>query len=136
MAADGRVVVLGGGVSGEHFAGALRRLDPDVPITLVERELVGGECSYWACMPTKTMLRAIEALADARRAPGAAQAVTGSLDVGELFGWRDWMTSDWTDDGQVKWLVSERIELVRGQARALAPGRIDVGGRELAYAKL
>ena len=136
MPADGGVVVLGGGVSGEHFAGALRRLDADVPITLVERELIGGECSYWACMPTKTMLRSVEALAAARRAPGAAQAVTGELDAGELFGWRDWMTSDWTDGGQVEWLASERIELVRGQARALEPGRIDVGGRELEYDKL
>jgi pyruvate/2-oxoglutarate dehydrogenase complex dihydrolipoamide dehydrogenase (E3) component len=136
MGTDGRVVVLGGGVSGEHFAGSLRRLDADVPITLVERRLVGGECSYWACMPTKTMLRAVEALAAARRAPGAAQAVKGPVDVGEVFGWRDWMTSDWTDDGQVKWLESERIELVRGEARVAEPGRLDVGGREVAFDRL
>ena len=130
------MVVLGGGVSGEHFAGSLRRLDPDVPITLVERLLVGGECSYWACMPTKTMLRALEVVAEARRAPGAAQAVSGPVDLEEIFGWRDWMTSDWTDDGQLPWLESERIELVRGEARAVAPGRLEVGGSPLDYDRL
>jgi pyruvate/2-oxoglutarate dehydrogenase complex dihydrolipoamide dehydrogenase (E3) component len=136
MATDGRVVVLGGGVTGEHFVGALRRLDADVPITLVERQLVGGECSYWACMPTKTMLRAVDVLAAAKRAPGAAQALNGPVDVDEIWGWRDWMTSDWTDDGQVKWLESERVELVRGVARVIEPGRIEVDGRELAYDRL
>jgi pyruvate/2-oxoglutarate dehydrogenase complex dihydrolipoamide dehydrogenase (E3) component len=136
MAMDGKVVVLGGGVTGEHFAGALRRLDADVPITLVERQLVGGECSYWACMPTKTMLRAVDVLAAAKRAPGAAQALAGPVDVEAIWGWRDWMTSDWTDDGQVKWLESERIELVRGEARVTAPGRIEVDGRELEYDRL
>src|SRR5215216_1209497 len=136
MGTDGRVVVLGGGVSGEHFAGSLRRLDADVPITLIERRLVGGECSYWACMPTKTMLRAVEALAAARRAPGAAQAVKGPVDIREVFGWRDWMTSDWTDDGQVEWLESERIELVRGEARVAEPGRLDVGGRDVVFDRL
>jgi pyruvate/2-oxoglutarate dehydrogenase complex dihydrolipoamide dehydrogenase (E3) component len=130
------VVVLGGGVSGEHFAAALRRLDPDVPITLIERQLVGGECSYWACMPTKTMLRALEVVAEARRAPGAAQAITGPVDIREVLGWRDWMTSDWSDEGQVEWLESERIELVRGEARAVGPGRLEVGGRELACDRL
>ena len=65
----GGVVVLGGGSTGEHFAGALRALDRNVTITVVERELVGGECSYWACMPTKAMLRPLEALAAARLAP-------------------------------------------------------------------
>ena len=68
-----RVVVLGGGSTGEHFVGALRRLDDDAELTLVERRLVGGECSYWACMPTKTMLRAPELVA-------AAQHTLGSID--------------------------------------------------------
>ena len=72
-----RVVVLGAGSSGEHFVGALRRLDADVEITIVERELAGGECSYYACLPTKTLLRPTEVLAAARLAPGAAEAVTG-----------------------------------------------------------
>jgi pyruvate/2-oxoglutarate dehydrogenase complex dihydrolipoamide dehydrogenase (E3) component len=87
-------------------------------------------------MPTKTMLRALEVVAEARRAPGAAQAVAGPVDMREVFGWRDWMTSDWTDDGQVKWLESERIGLVRGEARAAAPGRLEVGGRELDFDRL
>ena len=67
-----KVVVLGGGSSGEHFVGALRRLDDDAELTLVERRLVGGECSYWACMPTKTMLRG--AGARRRGAPGAGRS--------------------------------------------------------------
>jgi pyruvate/2-oxoglutarate dehydrogenase complex dihydrolipoamide dehydrogenase (E3) component len=76
-----RVVVLGAGSSGEHFVGALRRYDSDAEITVVERELAGGECSYYACLPTKTLLRPTEALAAARLAPGAAEAVTGEIDV-------------------------------------------------------
>ena len=76
-----RVVVLGAGSAGEHFVGALRRLDGDVEITIVERELAGGECSYYACLPTKTLLRPTEVLAAARHAPGAAEALTGGIDV-------------------------------------------------------
>ena len=79
-----RVVVLGGGSSGEHFVGALRRLDNEAELTLVERRLVGGECSYWACMPTKTMLRAPELVAAARHAPGVE--VTGLVPA-EVFRW-------------------------------------------------
>ena len=101
---DGRVVVLGGGVTGEHFVASLRRVDRDVPITIVERLLVGGECSYWACKPTKTMLRPVDALSAARHTPGAAEAVTGEVDAAELFAFRDWMTNGWDDSGQAKWL--------------------------------
>src|SRR4051794_41735100 len=82
------VVVLGGGVSGEHFVGALRRLDADAEITVVERRLVGGECSYWACMPTKTMLRAPELVAAATHSDGA---VSGAKLVGQrIFPGADW----------------------------------------------
>jgi pyruvate/2-oxoglutarate dehydrogenase complex dihydrolipoamide dehydrogenase (E3) component len=133
---NGRVVVLGGGVTGEHFVGALRRLDDDVPITVVERLLVGGECSYWACMPTKTMLRPPDALSAARRVPGATEAVTGEVDTSALFAFRDWMTSGWDDSGQVDWLASENIDFVRGEARVAGPGRLAVGDRELEFAKL
>ncbi len=127
------MVVLGGGSTGEHFCGALRRLDPDVPITLVEPALVGGECSYFACMPSKTLLRAPELVAAAARTPGASRS---SLDVGEIFGWRDWMTSDWDDAGQVEWLEGQSVRLVRGQGRVARPGVVDVGGAELPYDRL
>jgi pyruvate/2-oxoglutarate dehydrogenase complex dihydrolipoamide dehydrogenase (E3) component len=133
---DGRVLVLGGGAPGEHFVGALRRLDPDVPITLVERQLVGGECSYWACIPTKTMIRAPEVLASARLAPGAAEALDGGIDAGRVFAWRDEMASGRDDSGQEEWLASQNTELVRGEGRVLAPGRVAVGDRELTYDKL
>src|SRR5215468_4743276 len=82
-----KVVVLGGGSSGEHFVGALRRLDGESELTLVERQLVGGECSYWACMPTKTMLRTPELAAATRRAPGIGRPA--ELDVQRVLTWRD-----------------------------------------------
>jgi hypothetical protein len=81
MSARGPVVVLGAGSSGEHFVGALRRHDPEVEIAVVERALAGGECSYYACIPTKTLLRPLEVVAAAGRAPGAAEAVTGEADA-------------------------------------------------------
>jgi pyruvate/2-oxoglutarate dehydrogenase complex dihydrolipoamide dehydrogenase (E3) component len=132
----GPVVVLGAGSTGEAFAAALRRLDPDVPIAVVERELVGGECSYFACMPTKALLRPEEALAAARLAPGAAEAVTGELDAARLFWHRDQVTNGWDDAGQARFLADHGIELVRGEARVAEPGVVEAGGRRLAYTKL
>jgi pyruvate/2-oxoglutarate dehydrogenase complex dihydrolipoamide dehydrogenase (E3) component len=127
------VVVLGGGSTGEHFCGALRRLDADVQITLVESKLVGGECTYFACMPSKTLLRAPELHEAASRTPGVT---AGPLDVKALFGWRDWVTDDWDDAAQVKWLDGLKVELVRGVGRVARPGVVEAGGRELEYDRL
>jgi pyruvate/2-oxoglutarate dehydrogenase complex dihydrolipoamide dehydrogenase (E3) component len=132
----GRVVVLGGGSTGEAFAAALRRYDDEVPITLVERELVGGECTYWACMPSKTLLRSPEVVAAARRAPGAAEAVTGTLDAERIFWWRDQVVENLDDSGHEQWLGERRVELVRGLGRVVEAGTVEVDGRRIEYEKL
>lgn len=131
-----RVVVLGAGSTGEAFAAGLRRLDPDVSITIVERGLVGGECSYYACMPTKALLRPGEALGAARRVPGAAEAVARNVDAGRVFWHRDEVTNGWDDSSQADFLAARNIELVRGEARIVRPGVVAAGGRELTYERL
>jgi pyruvate/2-oxoglutarate dehydrogenase complex dihydrolipoamide dehydrogenase (E3) component len=130
------VVVLGGGSTGEAFAGALRGHEPETPITLVERELVGGECSYFACMPSKALLRPGEVRAESLRVPGAAEAVTGPLDRDRVFWHRDQVTNGGGDASQTEWLADRRIELVRGAGRIARPGIIEVAGRELPYERL
>lgn len=130
------VVVLGGGSTGEAFAAALREHDPEVAITIVERELLGGECTFWACMPSKTLLRAPEVVASARRAPGAAAAVTGSLDLERIFWWRDQVVEGFDDEGHEEWLGERDVSVVRGAGRVIGPGRLDVHGRELEFDKL
>jgi pyruvate/2-oxoglutarate dehydrogenase complex dihydrolipoamide dehydrogenase (E3) component len=128
-----KVLVLGGGSTGEHFVGALRRLDQDCEITLVESRLVGGECSYYACMPTKTMLRAAELSSSLDRAPGMAPERPEAEGV---WSWRDWVTSDWDDAGQLDFLREQRCDFVRGEARVERPGLVSVEGQQLEYDKL
>src|SRR6266536_2960350 len=91
----GDVLIIGGGSTGEAFAGALRGFEPDVPVKLVERELVGGECSYYACMPSKALLRPPEVVAAARLAPGAAEAISCPMDARRVFWHRDQLTGGW-----------------------------------------
>ena len=126
-----RVVVIGAGSTGEAFIAALRRLDGEVEITVVEHELVGGECSYWACIPSKTLLRPLEVVARAKLAPGAATAV-GNVDVAEVFRWRDEQAGK-DDTSQAEWLGKQGAELVRGTAEIVEPGLVRAAGSDLPY---
>jgi dihydrolipoamide dehydrogenase len=128
-----RIVVLGGGSTGEHFVGALRRLDTSSEVTVVERRLVGGECSYWACMPTKTMLRPTELVAAARASAGSV--VDARLDPRQVFAWRD-LVAERDDSSQVEWLADRDARLVRGDAVVARPGVVRVDGEELPYDRL
>jgi pyruvate/2-oxoglutarate dehydrogenase complex dihydrolipoamide dehydrogenase (E3) component len=118
------LVVLGAGAVGENAAwyASQRGLE----CVVVEAELVGGECSYWACMPSKALLRPGEVLAAARRVPAAAGAVTGGVDVAAALASRDAFTSNLDDSGQVSWLDSEGIGLVRGWGRLAGERRVEV----------
>jgi pyruvate/2-oxoglutarate dehydrogenase complex dihydrolipoamide dehydrogenase (E3) component len=118
------VVVVGAGPAGEHAAGRLA--DGGLAVALVERELVGGECSYWGCVPSKTLIRPGDVLAAARRVPGAAEAVTGRLDVDAAFARRDYMTSSWDDQGQLPWLAEKGIQLFRGLGRLAGQRAVEV----------
>ncbi|MFJ6565325.1 dihydrolipoyl dehydrogenase family protein [Streptomyces sp. NPDC091412] len=120
------VVVLGAGPVGENVADRTRAAG--LSTAIVESELVGGECSYWACMPSKALLRPVIARADARRLPGLSQAVRGPLDATAVLARRDVYTSHWHDDGQVRWLDSIGADLHRGHGRLAGPRTVTVDG--------
>ncbi|MET8838822.1 NAD(P)/FAD-dependent oxidoreductase [Streptomyces rubiginosohelvolus] len=118
------VVVIGAGPVGENVADRARAAG--LTTAVVESELVGGECSYWACMPSKALLRPVVARADARRVPGLSAAVQGPLDVGAVLAKRDEETSHWKDDGQVAWLEGVGADVYRGTGRLTGPREVTV----------
>ncbi|GAB2812941.1 NAD(P)/FAD-dependent oxidoreductase [Actinoallomurus bryophytorum] len=119
------VVVIGVGPIGMNLADRARA--GGLSVAVVERELVGGECAYWACIPSKALLRPVVAVADARRVEGARQVVDGALDPATVFARRDAFVHDWHDDGQARWLRSISATLVRGHGRLAGPRRVAVG---------
>ncbi len=125
------VLVIGAGPAGEECAGLLAA--GGLRVAVAEAELVAGECKYWACIPSKTLLRPPEALSQARQAPGAP---TGTVDVAQVLAWRDFMVSDYDDSAKAEALGAKGIDLLRGRARLLGPGRVAVGGEEHAAERI
>src|SRR5580704_11762323 len=118
------VVVVGAGSTGENVAGRVVR--GGLTCAIVESELVGGDCSYWACMPSKALLRSGQALRAAQAIDGAAQAVTGTLDSEAVLRRRDRFASHWKDDSQAQWLGRQPVDLARGIGRLDGERRVVV----------
>jgi pyruvate/2-oxoglutarate dehydrogenase complex dihydrolipoamide dehydrogenase (E3) component len=122
------VVVLGAGPIGQNAAERARA--SGLRVAVVERELVGGECSYWACVPSKALLRPVLALADARRVDGAREAITGSINPAGVFGRRDRYVTNWDDSGQAAWVAGIGATLVRGHGRLDGARRVTISASD------
>jgi len=134
MAESYDAIVIGAGVAGvvcaeDLAAGGLK-------VAVCERELVAGECGYWACIPSKTLLRPGEGLSEAGQAPGAREAISGPINVKEALGWRNFQVSDWDDSHQAEALTESGVELRRGDARLNGPSEVEIDGKLLETKRL